>query len=68
MWGSLIGKILKYLTSVKGKAEDIHEGKKKQTGIGFSSKLWKEDSGTVSTEKREKGCKHKNLLSSFQTL
>ena len=59
--------ILKYLASVKGKAEDIHEGKQKP-GIRFSSKLWKEDSGTVSTEKRQKGCKLKNLLSSFQNL
>ena len=35
MWGSLIGKILKYLTSVKGKAEDIHEGKKNRLELDF---------------------------------
>ena len=40
MWGSLIGKILKYLTSVKGKAEDIHEGKKKTDWNSASSKIF----------------------------
>ena len=61
-------KFLNILQVSKGKQKIFTKEKKKQTGIGFSSKLWKEDSGTVSTEKREKGCKLKNLLSSFQTL
>lgn len=42
-----------HLTSVKQKGEDIHKGKKSQTGIRFSSTLWKDDSGPVSTEERK---------------
>ena len=46
--------------------QKIFMKEKNQIEIGFSSKLWKDDSGTVSTDKREKGRQPKNPLSSFQ--